>query len=45
MAKDIVLKSVRIQGFRGIDNLELDLNPSTLLIGQRNRKSQDWWLK
>jgi putative ATP-dependent endonuclease of OLD family len=36
MTNDIALKKVRIQNFRGIQNLDLDLNESTLLIGQNN---------
>ncbi len=32
----ILLKQVRIHGFRGLDNLEIDFEPTTVLVGTNN---------
>lgn len=32
----IHLKAIRIHGFRGLDNLEIDLEPTTVLVGTNN---------
>jgi putative ATP-dependent endonuclease of OLD family len=32
----ILLKQVRVRGFRGLDNLEIDFEPTTVLVGTNN---------
>ncbi len=32
----IQLKQLRIHGFRGLDNLEIDFEPTTVLVGTNN---------
>lgn len=32
----ILLKKIRIHGFRGLDNLEIDFEPTTVLVGTNN---------
>ncbi|MEP6805947.1 MAG: AAA family ATPase [Flavobacterium sp.] len=32
----ILLKQVRVHGFRGLDNIEIDFEPSTVLVGTNN---------
>jgi len=32
----ILLKSIRVHGFRGLDNVELDFEPTTVLVGTNN---------
>lgn len=32
----ILLKQIRIHGFRGLDNLEIDFEPTTVLVGTNN---------
>jgi len=32
----IQLKQLRVHGFRGLDNLEIDFEPTTVLVGTNN---------
>ena len=32
----ILLKQLRVHGFRGLDNLEIDFDPTTVLVGTNN---------
>ena len=32
----ILLKQIRVHGFRGIDNVEVDFLPTTVLVGTNN---------
>lgn len=32
----ILLKQIRVHGFRGLDNIEIDLEPTTVLVGTNN---------
>ena len=32
----ILLKQIRVHGFRGLDNIEIDFEPTTVLVGTNN---------